>query len=78
VDSVELISNWDFIFHSELMLSMFHASVSSLSLHFRYEFSRVKRDCDAILHSKINVCLCMFHASVSSSLFYTSDIYEFS
>jgi hypothetical protein len=46
VDSVELISNWDFIFHSERMLSMFHASVSSLFLHLRYEFSRVKRDCE--------------------------------
>jgi hypothetical protein len=30
VDSVELISNWDFIFHIEQMLSMFHASVGSL------------------------------------------------
>ena len=46
MDSVELISNWDFIFHSERMLSMFHASVSSLFLHLRYEFSRVKRDCE--------------------------------
>jgi hypothetical protein len=31
-------------------------------------------NCDAVLRPKINVCFCMFHASVSSSLFYTSDM----